>query len=179
MWCGFTIYILSVQLFPAIKKLEITMVQQALCFRNLVIEQGKPACLPRFCCNWFLHTNDIDNDINPYIYLSVWKVMRKGEIGFANVARRCQSSYTEFHSRSISICIYYYLFYLLTCSNQSYPGASSQTRLIKSACQFFSFFLIPFMHHQLLAGIDSVIISLLSVSLFPLYRAGSKQEKDG
>ena len=35
------------------------------------------------------------------------------------------------------------------------------------------------MHHQLLAGIDSVIISLFSVSLFPLYGAGSKQEKDG
>lgn len=69
--------------------------------------------------------------------------MRKGETGFANVARRCQSSYTEFHSRSIGICIYYYLFYHLTCSNQSYPGASTQTRLIKSGCRFlfsFSFF---------------------------------------
>ena len=102
--------------------------------------------------------------------------MRKGETGFANVARRCQSSYTDFHSRSVSISITI-CFTILLAENQSYPGASTQTRLINQVVIFF--ILIPFMHHQLLAGIDSVIISLFSVSLFPLYGAGSKQEKDG
>ena len=153
------------------------MVQQAQNLWNLVIEQRKPACLPRFCCNWFLHTHDVDNDINPYIYLSVWKVMRKGEIGFANVARRCQSSYTEFHSRSVSISITI-CFTILLAENQSYPGASTQTRLINQVVIFLFSFLSCIINYWLVLTLWSYLC-LAFLFFHYMDRAGSKQEKDG
>ena len=71
------------------------MVQQAQNLWNLVIEQRKPACLPRFCCNWFLYAHDIDNDINPNIYLSIdyqcekwWEKEKQGLQMWLDVANR-------------------------------------------------------------------------------------------
>ena len=120
------------------------MVQQAQNLWNLVIEQRKPACLPRFCCNWFLYAHDIDNDINPNIYLSIdyqcekwWEKEKQGLQMWLDV--RCQSSYTDFHSRSVSISITI-CFTILLAENQSYPGASTQTLLINQVVIFlFSF----------------------------------------